>query len=49
MIVCCRQDISSELKATGVPEAVKRDMGFIDTEFNNIVLPFVKKHSDVFP
>ncbi|XP_052072608.1 N-lysine methyltransferase setd6-like [Mytilus californianus] len=38
----------SLLKSTGVIEAVDKDIKNISTEFNDIVLPFVKKHSDLF-
>ncbi|VDH95937.1 N-lysine methyltransferase SETD6 [Mytilus galloprovincialis] len=38
----------SLLKSTGVIEAVDKDLKNISTEFNDIVLPFVKKHSDLF-
>ncbi|CAC5404604.1 SETD6 [Mytilus coruscus] len=38
----------SLLKSTGVIEAVDKDINNISTEFNDIILPFVKKHSDLF-
>ena len=40
--------VEAELSGTGVPEAVCRDLAGIEMEFQNIVLPFVKKHSDIF-
>jgi len=36
------------LTGTGVLEAVQRDISSLTKEFNDIVLPFVRKHKDVF-
>lgn len=38
----------SELQGTGVPEAVNRDIKNIRHEYENIVLPCISKHPDLF-
>ena len=40
--------MKDELASTSVIEAVERDLKNITKEFNNVVLPFIKKHKDVF-
>ena len=40
--------MKDELACTSVTEAVERDLKNITKEFNNVVLPFIKKHKDVF-
>ena len=37
------------LKGTGVKEAVELDLKNISEEFNQFVLPFVCKHTELFP
>ncbi|XP_013416662.1 N-lysine methyltransferase setd6 [Lingula anatina] len=44
-----RSEMEQELRGTGVIKNVDRDLEFIEKEFSGIVLPFVKKHEDVFP
>jgi len=39
----------AKLNGTGVVEAVERDFQLIEKEFNMVVLPFITKHSSVFP
>ena len=39
----------AKLNGTGVVEAVERDLKSIEKEFNTVVLPFIIKHSSVFP
>ncbi|XP_065131694.2 N-lysine methyltransferase setd6 isoform X2 [Paramisgurnus dabryanus] len=36
------------LKGTGIPEAVKSDLEKLHAEYNNIVLPFMKSHLDLW-
>uniref|UniRef100_A0A672QWQ0 SET domain containing 6, protein lysine methyltransferase n=1 Tax=Sinocyclocheilus grahami TaxID=75366 RepID=A0A672QWQ0_SINGR len=36
------------LKGTGIPEAVKTDLKKLQDEYNNIVLPFMKSHPDLW-
>lgn len=36
------------LKGTGIPEAVKTDLEKLQAEYNNIVLPFMKSHPDLW-
>ena len=36
------------LGGTGVPESVIKDLGNIETEFREVVLPFVDQHIDKF-
>ncbi|KAL0155232.1 hypothetical protein M9458_049495, partial [Cirrhinus mrigala] len=36
------------LKGTGIPEAVKTDLKKLQDEYNNVVLPFMKSHSDLW-
>lgn len=36
------------LKGTGIPEAVKSDLEKLHAEYNNIVLPFMKSHPDLW-
>ncbi|XP_056596126.1 N-lysine methyltransferase setd6 isoform X1 [Triplophysa dalaica] len=36
------------LKGTGIPEAVKTDLEKLEAEYNNVVLPFMKSHSDLW-
>ncbi|XP_064620869.1 N-lysine methyltransferase SETD6-like isoform X2 [Lineus longissimus] len=38
-----------ELRGTGVDMAVEKDLENVKKEFNNIVLPFIRKHDDKFP
>jgi hypothetical protein len=38
-----------ELRGTGVDMAVEKDLENIKREFNNIILPFIRKHDDKFP
>jgi SET domain-containing protein 6 len=40
--------MTGELQGTGVVESVEKDLLSIEADFNNIVLPFVKKHKDLF-
>ncbi|CAH1801282.1 unnamed protein product [Owenia fusiformis] len=42
-------DVEAELQGTGVISAVKTDIDNINNEFNNIVLPFMKRHAELFP
>lgn len=43
-----RTEVEHELKGTGVPDVVKRDLKNIAEEFDNVVLPFIRKHADIF-
>lgn len=36
------------LKGTGIPEAVNTDLKKLQDEYNNIVLPFMKSHPDLW-
>lgn len=36
------------MKGTGIPEAVKTDLEKLEAEYNNVVLPFMKSHSDLW-
>ncbi|XP_051548202.1 N-lysine methyltransferase setd6-like isoform X2 [Myxocyprinus asiaticus] len=36
------------LKGTGIPEAVDTDLKKLQAEYNNIVLPFIKSHPDLW-
>jgi len=48
LIFYCRDNLDSELKGTGVCEAVKKDLESMKQEFESIVLPFIKRHSGLF-
>ena len=45
----CRSQLDEQLTGTGVVEAVKKDLTSLTEEFETYVLPFVVKHSAVFP
>ena len=45
----CRSQLDEQLTGTGVVEAVKKDLASLTEEFETYVLPFVVKHSAVFP
>jgi len=40
--------LKEDLQGTGVDESVVRDLKSLTEEFDEIVLPFVKKHSSIF-
>lgn len=44
-----KDEVDFELHGTGIPESVEADMKSMKTEFEEIVLPFVKNNSEVFP
>ena len=44
-----RSQLDGQLTGTGVVEAVKKDLTSLTEEFQTYVLPFVVKHSSVFP
>ncbi|ELT98776.1 hypothetical protein CAPTEDRAFT_151537 [Capitella teleta] len=41
-------EVKRELKGTGIPSLVESDLLNISKEFNDLVLPFIQKHSNVF-
>ena len=41
--------MDQQLTGTGVVEAVTKDLTSLTEEFQTLVLPFVKKHDNIFP
>lgn len=41
-----KEERDRELRGTGVPEAVDRDLANIQREYTNIVLPFITRHPE---
>lgn len=44
-----KSQVDQHLAGTGVVEAVAKDLASITEEFHTLVLPFVKKHANIFP
>nr|XP_054768302.1 N-lysine methyltransferase setd6-like [Lytechinus pictus] len=43
-----RSFMEQELRGTGIPEAVQRDLRNIDSDYRDTALPFIKKNTDLF-
>ncbi|KAI0221293.1 N-lysine methyltransferase SETD6 [Lamellibrachia satsuma] len=44
-----KSEVDQQLTGTGVVEAVTKDLTSLTEEFQTLVLPFIKKHANIFP